>query len=84
MPSRWLLCHPLWPAPSLPLLHRSVYNVDHFVAELRRQGVQLMARSPDGAQPMQLELGGHYDALAALQRTYAGVQHIRCVWADWR
>ncbi|KAI7845916.1 hypothetical protein COHA_000462 [Chlorella ohadii] len=54
----------------------SVYNVDHFVAELRRQGVQLMARSPDGAQPMQLELGGHYDALAALQRTYAGVQHI--------
>ena len=65
-------------APAAPY-HRDVYNADLFVAALQGQGVQLLPHPPDVAQSLQLRLGEHYDALGTLQRTYAGVRHVRCV-----
>jgi len=66
--------------PASPLAHpscREIFNLDHFLAATRGQGVHVAAQVPEGARTAHFNLAQQYNALSTIRGAGIGVQHVR-------
>lgn len=51
--------------------------MDHFIAAMRGQGMQVVTQAPEGARTARFNLAQQYDALGTIRGAGIGVQHVR-------
>lgn len=61
----------------LALPVRDIFDVDHFIAAMRGQGMQVVTQAPEGARTARFNLALQFDALGTIRGAGIGVHHVR-------